>query len=131
EHHIDSKIVDRVKQLRESGVKCYLATKQEKYRTEYMKNEMGFSDIFDGIFSSSALRCQKPDPKFFQKILDELEVEGKEVLFFDDEQVNVNGAKRVEIKSFLYTGFEKFEKDLNKFIFNNVKDSGEGKSDYF
>ena len=116
EHNIDDMLVDQVEKLRASGIRCYLATKQEKYRTKYMREEMGFDNIFDGIFSSSEIGYKKPDEKFFQKILDELGIQGEEALFFDDEIENVEGAKSLGIKGFLYTGFDEFKKELDKFL---------------
>lgn len=112
EHCINQKLVEKIKQLRSEGVNCYLATNQEKHRAKYMMEEMGLKNIFDGIFFSAELGFKKPDPEFFQKVLNILKIEGKEVLFFDDDQKNVDGAKKVDIKSFLYTDFEKFEQDF-------------------
>src|SRR5581483_7257701 len=53
EHVIDEPLVNRVQQLRQKGIRCYLATNQEQYRTAYILHEMGFADAFDGIFSSA------------------------------------------------------------------------------
>jgi len=112
EHKIDSRMIKKIEQLKKAGIKCCLATKQEKYRTEYMRNEMGFEEVFDGIFSSAELGCKKPDPKFFEMILEELKVDPQEVLFFDDEMENVEGAKSLGVQGFLFVDFNKFEKDL-------------------
>jgi putative hydrolase of the HAD superfamily len=116
EHQIDKRVVRKVQELRLMGIKCFTATKQEKYRTEYIEKEMKFGEIFDGSFSSANLGHKKPDLKFFEIILDELKAEPAEVLFFDDEQANVDGAESLGIKSFLYIDFEKFEQDIKKFI---------------
>ncbi len=50
EHVIDSNLMDTVDSLRRKEVYRGLATNQERYRLEYMKNVMGFSGSFDATF---------------------------------------------------------------------------------
>jgi len=114
EHKIDERIVKSINSLRNNGVKCFLATKQEKYRLEYMKEEMGFGKIFDGIFSSSDIGFKKPEKEFYEYILknlkDKYNFDPEEIIFFDDEQKNVDGAKALDIDAHLYEGFKDFER---------------------
>ncbi len=107
----NEQLLGSIQELRESGVKCYLATSQEKYRADYLKNVM-FKDVLDGFFMSCDLGVDKNDPDFFKAVLDRLDLKPQEVYFFDDSQGNVGVAKSVGIKSFLYTGIENFKKDL-------------------
>ena len=37
ENHIDERVIEVIKKLRAIGIKCYLATNQEKYRTQYLR----------------------------------------------------------------------------------------------
>jgi len=50
EHNVDEKIISIIQQLRKKGIRCYLATNQEKYRTQYMKDKMRFEELFDHVF---------------------------------------------------------------------------------
>ena len=50
EYKPNLKMISFIKKLREKGIKCYLMTNQEKYRTEYIKKEMNFDHIFDQVF---------------------------------------------------------------------------------
>lgn len=104
-------LLDVIGGLRKSGIKCYLATSQEKYRAEYLENAM-FKDMLDGFFISCNLGVDKNDSRFFRMVLEELKLQPEEVAFFDDNQGNVDVAKSVGIKSFLYTGVDKLKKDL-------------------
>lgn len=117
EHQIDERMVAWIKESRVRGVKCYLATNQEKYRTEYMKQEMAFAEIFDHIFSSAELDCKKPQAEFFQIILKWLEDNDKikinEIFYTDDSQEAINAAKTLGIGSFLYKDFESFLSAVN------------------
>jgi putative hydrolase of the HAD superfamily len=42
EHVIDEPLVKLVQQLRQKGIRCCLATNQERHRTAYILHEMGF-----------------------------------------------------------------------------------------
>ncbi|MFA5961263.1 MAG: HAD family hydrolase [Parcubacteria group bacterium] len=118
EHYIDERMIDEIKRLKELGIKCYLGTQQEKYRTEYMKSNMGFDRIFDKIYSSAEIGHKKPDKKFFEFIHQDLgEIEGikpAEIMFWDNEEVNVISAKKLGWQSFLYTTFDDFQKNVSR-----------------
>lgn len=98
-------LIELVRSIRNSGTKCYIATEQEKYRTEYIKNVM-FKDDFDGFFSTAEIGHKKNDPKFFESIIKSLGVRPQDLLFFDDSQSKVDAAKAVGIDAHLYTGVE-------------------------
>ena len=116
EHSVDEKILNLIQNLQAKNIKCYLATNQEKYRIEYMKNEMGFNDIFDHIFYSAEIGFKKPEQKYYQYIYkwlnSEYSVNKDEILFIDDSQNNINEAKSFGLNAHLYSGCE----DLIKLI---------------
>jgi len=121
EHHIDEKIIKLIKVLREKNIKCYLVANQEKYRAEYIKNKMGFKDVFDRIFLSVDIGHKKPEKEFYEFILNEIKNEHKiyphEIMFFDDSLEHVNKAKKLDIDAYFYKNFEEF-KNLVKPILN-------------
>jgi len=108
EHKIDQKVVDLIQELRKNTVSCYLATNQEKYRTQYMRNEMGFEQVFNGIFSSAEIDSKKPQTEFYEFIFRKLGVNKDKILYTDDTASHVEGAKMAGIDSYLYTEFEPF-----------------------
>jgi len=117
EDNVDPRVIDRITGLREKGIICILTTNQEKYRTEYMRTEMGFSELFNDIYSSAYVGAHKPDKEFYAFVLKEVQEKysiGKdEIIFFDDCEKNVAGAKTVGIKSYHYTEFKKFDEIIN------------------
>jgi HAD superfamily hydrolase (TIGR01509 family) len=76
--------------LRSQGYPCYLGTNQERYRTEYLENEMGLSSQFDGIFSSSRLGHAKPAAAYFRAV--EATIGSPAVCLIDDSIANVEAA---------------------------------------
>lgn len=112
----NNEMIDLVERVRNSGTPCYLATEQEKYRGEYMKNVM-FKDLFDGYFVTAELGLKKSDLRFFDKIIEilnknGLNVKANEVLFFDDSQSKVDAARTIGINAHLFTGVQKFKEVL-------------------
>lgn len=120
EHHIDDRMIRLIKDLQSKGVKCYLATKQEKYRTKYIRNEMGFDDVFDHIFSSADIGAKKPEREFYESIFQWIEktdgLSKDELFFVDDSEENVTSAIDFGIDSMLYKNFDDFEKKVTTLV---------------
>ncbi|MBI2573182.1 HAD-IA family hydrolase [Candidatus Woesearchaeota archaeon] len=98
--------------LRSLGVKCFLVTNQEKYRADYLRHEMNFSELFDGMFSSCDLGVAKPHSAFYEHVFSKLNTLGydseEKVLFFDDTSSNVEAAGEFGFAAYKYTTFEEF-----------------------
>ena len=112
----NEEMIELIKKVRQSGTPCYLATEQEKYRGDYMRNVM-FKDLFDGYFVTAELGLKKSDPKFFTRIIELLNGYGlgaqpSDVLFFDDSQSKVDAAKSAGINAHLFTGVQGFKEVL-------------------
>lgn len=106
---INEELLQHIQQLRENGIKCYLATQQERYRTDYILHTIGFASQFDGIFSSAHLGYLKTNPRFFEALLRELdEKQPAQVLFWDDSPANVATASSVGIRAEIYRDFTNF-----------------------
>lgn len=111
---IDNEVVDLIKKIKESGIVCVLSTKQEKYRVEYIKNELGLGKLFDFIVSSHEVGYFKDNSEFYRELFKLIpEIKPNEILFFDDRQKNIKAAESVGIKSVLYKNIEDL-KDINK-----------------
>ena len=116
--NIDKNILALMTQMKKQGIRCFIATNQERYRTEYMMDEMKLNKYTEGIFSSAHIGCKKPEKAFYQAILDILSVNGiekDEVLFIDDSLENVQAAQDCGIKSYHYKSISM----LNKFLAQN------------
>ncbi|QDP95054.1 HAD-IA family hydrolase [Microlunatus elymi] len=90
---VDRQLTDRIKKLRTSGIGCALATNQQDVRVAYMRSLPDYADVFDEQFYSSELGLAKPDPAFFEVIIQRLGIEPDEALFVDDVAANVAGAR--------------------------------------
>jgi putative hydrolase of the HAD superfamily len=117
EHQIDKTLINRIQALRKLGIKCLVATNQEKHRAQYMLDKMGFSSSFDGLFSSARIGYRKPSLDFFDKVFQELQpITKDEVLFWDDTIANVRAASGYGFLAEQYTTFENFDRSLMRYI---------------
>jgi HAD superfamily hydrolase (TIGR01509 family) len=55
--------------------------------------------VFDVSYFSAEVGLRKPDPRFFQLILDDLGVKAGEALFVDDFKENIIGAQEMGIRT--------------------------------
>lgn len=106
-YRIDEQMVAEIENLKAKGIKCFLATNQEKYRVNYMKNQMGLGKVFDRIFSSAEIGAKKATNEFLDTITDSLpKVKKEEILFYDDRQENIDFAQTYGFQTMLYKSRE-------------------------
>ncbi len=117
EHKIFEPLVVYIQNLRLKGFKCYLATNQERHRTKYLLDQMGFEDRFDGIFASANIGYQKSKKEFFEHILNALEpIQNNEILFWDNSLEHLEVAKKVGILTEHYTTFGHFKFKMAQYL---------------
>ena len=102
EHNLNFDLIKNIRELRKKKIKCVLATNQEKYRLEYMEKEMDLETIFDKIYSSNLIGSTKPDIQYYAHILNDLNEDPANIIFYDDNQENIESAKLLGINSNLY-----------------------------
>ena len=116
EHIINEPLVAAVQQLREQGIRCYIATNQESYRTAYILERMGFVQQFDGSFSSAHVGYMKHEKAFFEHVLRNLELPGQEIVFWDDSPGNIEIARQVGLHAEVYKNLPDFIDKMNMYL---------------
>ena len=117
---LNNEMIDSIKELRKKGIKCYLATNNEKNRVKYFKNILGFKNIFNGIFSSDKIGYQKSQQEFWKKVYKKLGNPNKEtVLCWDNDSHKIEAAKNFGFLTELYTNIEEYKNKINKYLNKN------------
>jgi putative hydrolase of the HAD superfamily len=117
EHIIDQDLIDYILTLRDKGIRLFVATNQEKHRAQYMLDKMGFSDVFEQVYASAHLGHRKPAIDFFAKLHERLaDVEKHEIVFWDDSEENVKGAREYGIQAEIYTGLDDFKRKMEDYL---------------
>lgn len=87
--------------LRRENKKILLLSNAQRIFTEYEMRFLGLFPYFDEILISSDHQTKKPDPQFFQLLMQEHGVEPDKTLFIgNDSRCDVGGAKTVGFAAF-------------------------------
>jgi len=84
----------------------FLLSNTNTIHVKQLKNILGdgkyneFFHLFDKIYYSHEIKLRKPDKKAFQIILEENNLNPKNVLFIDDSPQHIEGAKKLGIKTY-------------------------------
>jgi putative hydrolase of the HAD superfamily len=121
EHAISEPIIEEVHKLKSRGIRCFIATNNEKYRTEYITKDMGFGDIFEYVFSSGNVGHLKHDVAHFEHIMQKIgPIDPGEILFWDDDEKNVATARKAGWNAEFYDSFEAFQKKMEQYLAQNA-----------
>ena len=87
-------LVSRVRAL---GPRCHLATNQDQLRASYMRERLGYDDLFDSSFYSCDVGAKKPEAAYFETVAQRLGAGFDEIAFIDDIEANVVAAGALDI----------------------------------
>ena len=99
---------DLFKKIKEKNndIKIVIATNHVSFVKDFIYKHFDKTYI-DDIFISAEIHKVKPNADFYKAILDKYNIKPNELLFVDDSQTNIDGAKALKINTI------KIEKDLN------------------
>ena len=104
--------------VRKVGKKYKIGILSDNYKQlqEFIQKEYRLDKIFDAMVFSNLEGIKKPDPRIFRLAAKRLAVNPEECLFIDDKKKNVDAARMVGMKAFLFTDFKDAEKRLSKYF---------------
>jgi putative hydrolase of the HAD superfamily len=104
--------VELVRSLRRRGYRVYLFSNTSRPHAELVRRK-GWDRLFDRFLSSCELRCMKPSATAFGRVLAEIGAKPSEVVFIDDKEENVEGAKDFGIRwAFRFTSLARLRRDI-------------------
>lgn len=112
EVQLDQQVLDIITRLRAQGVFVFGASNQEHHRSKHLMEHTHLEHHIDTFFMSAHLGVKKPDPLFFQKVVDSIGISPENILFWDDDERNVEGARTIGIQGHVYTNFSSFVQKL-------------------
>ena len=107
-YEVNEDVVRVVKEVKEKGYKTLICTNNFPARISGLDKRFGLLDNFDASVFSYEIGATKPSTKIFQTLVDRSGVEAEEIVFADDNNDNLVGAKEVGIQAFFYEGFDHF-----------------------
>lgn len=107
-------LITYAKFLRKKGVRIGIATQQERYRTEFLKQV--FKDMYDEFFVSCEIGYHKESDQYWDTIVEQLSKKAYEVIaYFDDKRSLVDVARKHGINAHLYETVGQIKKITQSF----------------
>jgi putative hydrolase of the HAD superfamily len=78
-------------------------------------NEMELGPAFDYHFASHLMGKVKPDIDAFDYVVNALAVPASKILFFDDNELNVEAAQQVGMNAIRVVGFDQLQHAFNTY----------------
>lgn len=115
ESKLNKKLLEIIDKVRES-VNVSLVSDQEKYRAEYLLDDLDLAKHSDEAFFSCDLGVTKNEKAFFEKVLLALNAKPQEVIYFDDDPKNIEVAQDLGINAKLYRDIDSVKEGLKDLL---------------
>jgi len=109
---VNKSVVTLVRRLRKNHKTALLANQTPVL--DRLDKKWGVYKDFDYNLSSHIVKLQKPDPAIFKLLLRKARVKPSEALFVDDQQKNIDAAKKLGIDAVLYRNARQLGKELRE-----------------
>ncbi|CCJ77374.1 glucose-1-phosphatase [Cronobacter muytjensii] len=97
-------VITIMQQLREQGHRVVVLSNTNRLHTTYWPEQ--YPEVraaADTIYLSQEMGMRKPEPEIFQKVLEQEGFSARDAVFFDDNEANIDGARKAGITSILVT----------------------------
>ena len=107
----DETVIGMVAQVaKQVGITIASNTSQPHW--EWVQENLDFASHFDPPILSHLVGAMKPDAAFYQPLIERSGLAPEEIFFTDDRPENIEGAKALGIRAFLFTSAEQLQVDL-------------------
>ena len=110
---LNDSMIELIDQLRD-GYQIGLVTNSPQGLVRKILQINNIERYFDEIVISGEIGLIKPDPKIFKVALKKLNLSATEVVFVDDLENYLEGAKQAGIPGILFTDIDQLKSDLRK-----------------
>jgi HAD superfamily hydrolase (TIGR01509 family) len=101
----DKDIVAALQLLKEKNMRLALLSNESVERVDAYMEKTNLRHFFDAIVVSARIGIEKPDLRFFQEALNQLNIQGEEMAMFGDNEIADGAAKKLGIFFILVTGY--------------------------
>ena len=100
--------------IKEDGKDVYILSNWPQFVHKKFVKEMIFLEKVDGYLLSYMERMTKPDPAYYQLLLDRYKLKVENCVFVDDRKENIDAAEKMGIKGILFETKVQVEKELQE-----------------
>ncbi|MDD4615608.1 MAG: HAD family phosphatase [Alphaproteobacteria bacterium] len=104
--------VDLLKKLDQTGINLYALTNWSSETFPIARNRFDFLGIFREIVVSGEEKLAKPNPRFYEVLIDRCHIDPRQSFYVDDNPPNVEAAKRLGFIAHRFTTPEDLKEAL-------------------
>lgn len=112
-YEINEPAVAYVRDCKKAGYKTLICSNNFSARIKGLDNRFNFLKDFDTVVLSYEIGISKPHREIFQALIEKSGVKANEIVYTDDDESKMEGAKELGIQTYLYSNFENFVKHLD------------------
>ncbi|HEY3311853.1 MAG TPA: HAD family phosphatase [Anaerolineales bacterium] len=91
--------VDKLQPLKDNGHRLFALSNWSEEKYHFVNHKWPFFELFEAILISGQVRLAKPDPRFFEMMLEQIGRPATECVFIDDSAANVAAAGQMGFKT--------------------------------
>ena len=113
-YEVNLEVLEYIKKVKEAGYITCVCSNNFPTRINALDKKWGISDLFDIKVFSYEVGIMKPAKEIFQALIDKANVLPHEIVYSDDNESKLQGAKELGINTFVFTDFDSFVEQLEK-----------------
>lgn len=106
--------VEILHELKKIGYKTYLLSNYHLKSFDWIYKQYDFFKLFDGFVVSSHVNLLKPDPKIYEKLIEQYSIKPSETVFIDDIKINLEAAEKLGFITVQFENSKKLKEQLNE-----------------
>lgn len=112
--NINKDILPIIHKVKKDMKTAILLTKNTREQYTDVNNVLHFTKYFDEVINTWELNLPKAGKKTIQYVLKKFNVKPEETIYIDDQENNLEEAKKLDVHTILYKNFEQFKKEFDK-----------------
>lgn len=112
DYRINKDIIKKIKKLKKLGYKTMICSNNYEFNISGLESKFDFLKYFDTKVFSYEVGFLKPDKRIFQELVKRSGVNPEEILYSDDCEEKLVGAKEIGIQTFVFRDFDQFMAEL-------------------
>ena len=113
-YEMDEGVAEIVRKVRMAGYKTLICSNNFPARINGLEKNFGFLKDFDAWALSYEIGTTKPDEKIFEELIKKSGCRAEEIIYSDDHEEKMEGAKNLGITTFVYQNLEQFLGEIER-----------------
>lgn len=113
--------IQYMQELQEQGNHVYLLSNISEESYTFLSTKYDFFDWVDGIVLSYRIRCNKPNPRIYQTLLETYHIAAADCIFFDDREGNIHMAQQLGMQGIIFSDIKQAKEEVAQLCCQSIK----------